>query len=200
MARSGERLIETCSLATAPGAAIDVPPACPSPWRTRLGGPAHLAHQQLVSCNQRERRPRRDNAARCRRLGDRDVRGQARRAARHQQRPRQEAAPAAAARIRQQRRRRRDDHPVDRHPSWICRRAGWPDPSTDCPGAMSLICRRGSAGGGAPDQRERRPTPRSFAHVTSHGLVPADPGRSGSAHGSPAGLLHVRQQDHRGQG
>jgi len=93
MARSGEWLVETCSLATAPAPAADDLPACPRrPGVPRLGGPADLAHQQLIRCNQRERRPRCDDATSCRWLGDRDIGSQARRAARHQQSPRQEPA------------------------------------------------------------------------------------------------------------
>jgi hypothetical protein len=45
------------------------------------GASAYLAHQQLIGRDERERRPRSDHPSRSRRLGDRDVGGQARHAA-----------------------------------------------------------------------------------------------------------------------
>lgn len=51
-----------------------------------------LAYQHLVGSDQRERRPGSNHATRGRRLGDFDIRGQARHAAYHQQRPGQNPA------------------------------------------------------------------------------------------------------------
>jgi hypothetical protein len=69
-------------------------------WRcASLRGLAALAHKQLIR-DQRERRPRRDHPARYRRLGHRDVGGQARRTPGHQQCPGQE--PASTTRARSQ--------------------------------------------------------------------------------------------------
>ena len=79
------------------------PPLCSQPSRmaaltyahaAALRSAADLAHQQLIGRDQRERWPRGYHpSGRCR-LGDRHIGRQARRATRHQQRPRKEAATA----------------------------------------------------------------------------------------------------------
>jgi hypothetical protein len=117
---------------------------------------ANLAHEQLVNTDKRERRPRRDHPPGRSWLGDGNVGGQARRAARDQQRPGQHPAALPLARVGQQRGRRGHDQPIHRQ-----RRSA--QPPTPAGRATRPAC---AYGGRTPSRRSAPASPRTRSSST----------------------------------